>query len=412
MQSPTPSSLAAGFPAPSPTVPSTSGTTSLISSMVRMCQKCTIDLDENTADSVKAIITICMKSVDRKKLLASVTNNRLFVDWTQVEGIPLEVSAVEEGALEQGGAEGGLSSGSCSSHSSDSEGNTSSQYSGPTGRRQQRGAQTAAGSSAAEGGGDDNLPYFLSGSYAADAMFDAEVNMLGGWDMWLRFVTTFVQFDTHTSMPEMTLRRTYPPLWHIYKAIKDAKFLETELPYTSSAAGSGTAPQQAGGGGLGSAVWEHRGVGGQAGGQRALSAGAGTKEGMSSSKLCFDDVCKLCILNNIKGLKGSIVTKEYAVMRLLKGQQAVADSIVSSLADQRSSPEIYFQTVQYLMGIMRVNETGLKVIPFFTSPLPPPCLTDPRSLLLTDSTRAARRPRSGTTGNAYSPGRRPGLSST
>ena len=56
----------------------------LIASILRVCNNGTINFDESPSNAVKMIVSICLKFIDKKKLVEAVLPET-FVDWNFVE---------------------------------------------------------------------------------------------------------------------------------------------------------------------------------------------------------------------------------------------------------------------------------------------------------------------------------------
>lgn len=237
----------------------------LIQTLLQACKKCTIDIEGSMENSIKTVICICTKSVDKKKLVMQVSNN-LFVDWQYLQTF----------------------------------------YAG------------------ASFGEPDPVPGDAQPQVPASAS-DAErvdINLLGSNTATWLHLADYLSFSVTDGMQEALLRRNYPPLWCIYNSLRESRVLDH--------------------------TWvQHHLLQGQAGSNSSLAN--------RSSKLNFNDVCKLCLLHNIESLPCRNIIEQYILQRLDRNQHTVAANILSALADQRNSSDVYFTTTRFLMGIMRVD---------------------------------------------------------
>lgn len=267
----------------------------LIQSLLQACKKCTIDIDGNMENSIKAIMCICTKSVDKKKLVALVTNN-MYVDWQYLQTFYAGVCFGNDSVPPQTPV--------------------------PLDTNQAAGSGAGGDLHAGEGKllpnqGDTCSPAgFLSEQQGLVVSGESsEINLLGSNTLtWLQ-LADHLSFPVNEGMQENLLRRNYPPLWCIYNSLRDSRVLDHTW-----------VPSQ-----------QHQQQDGR------------------SSKLNFSDVCKLCLLHNIESLPCKNVIEQYMLQRLDRNQHTVSANILSALADQRNSSEVYFTTTKFLMGIMRVD---------------------------------------------------------
>lgn len=155
-------------------------------------------------------------------------------------------------------------------------------------------------------------------------------NAMGDVPVWLQLVR-FIDFGP-LEMNDLLIKKKYPPLWCIYKALKDAGVLMSES--VSRSGGGDTAAT--------------------AGGKRLPPQG-----GKSAGLMRFDDACKLCILNNVVGLQSRTVMDQYTSAKLGKASISVCTNVVSALADERHESDVYLATMQYLLGIIQIDLTQL-----------------------------------------------------
>jgi hypothetical protein len=85
-----------------------------------------------------------------------------------------------------------------------------------------------------------------------------------------------------------------------------------------------------------------------------------TKASGTRGKLDFGDACKLLILNNIDGLTSKMMIEHHTSSRMNCNTHAICSGIVSALADERHSSDVYEDTFKYVIGtLMNVNEKAL-----------------------------------------------------
>lgn len=190
---------ASGVPAVHHQQPQAAGESSLVSSVLRVCNSATINFDESPANALRAIVGVCLKFIDNKALVESSVKGT-FVDWSFVD-----------------------------------------EYNHPSGR---------------------------------------PGNLLGDSTLWLRLLS-YVSFPD-TDLPELVIRRSYPPLWCIINAAKESRVYE---PCSSPSRNRQAAVQT---GSNGDSNKE----------QQQQQWGDGPPD-----CLTFSDVCKLCIAINLKGVQ-------------------------------------------------------------------------------------------------------------
>ena len=93
-------------------------------------------------------------------------------------------------------------------------------------------------------------------------------------------------------------------------------------------------------------------------GVTAVRNGSGKNNG-NIDKLNFSDICKLFILNNLSGMKSKHVVDQYTSFKLVTNAFEVCSNIMSALADQRHDATVYSNTLKYVMSIARVNHVDL-----------------------------------------------------
>jgi hypothetical protein len=152
----------------------------------------------------------------------------------------------------------------------------------------------------------------------------SKTNMLGESMIWLEFMR-FMDFG-HLDISESTLQSEYPPLWCIYDSLKQNKVLNVVYAGTVSDTNK-------------------------------LSEAREEKDGVQ--QLGFDDVCKLCILNNIIGLQSKTITEQYLATRLKRSTFGISSSILSAFADERHSADVYLKTMRYLLMKLNVDHHTL-----------------------------------------------------
>lgn len=166
-------------------------------------------------------------------------------------------------------------------------------------------------------------------------------NILGDSSIWLR-VMDFVDFGD-LKISEIVLQKQYPPLWNIYNTLKQCQCLQTGV--SSQRPVFGVIPK--------SGFSEQT----NASGNSASSTSPTNVNPSQGRMFFFDDACKLCILNNIEGLISRHVTDQYTSKILAKNTFIVSSNILATLADQRISSDTYLDTIQYLLGLMKINES-------------------------------------------------------
>lgn len=142
-------------------------------------------------------------------------------------------------------------------------------------------------------------------------------NLIGDVTVWMQMIQ-FVDFGP-LDMNEMLVKTKYPPLWCIYKTLKDSGVLPTE----------------------------------------SLSRHANHEAINKGKTLRFDDACKLCLLNNVIGLQSRTVIDHFTGARLGKDSFAVCTHILSALADERHESDVYMATICHLLSIAKIHMFAL-----------------------------------------------------
>jgi hypothetical protein len=216
-----------------------SNTSILIGTLIRLCDRLTISIGEDSSDMIdvsKTVLITCMKFVDREKLFTSSLLDK-YVDWSVVP-------------------------------------NTT-----------------------------------------------AKTNLLGESPVWLEFVK-FLDFG-ELLVSETIMQNQHPPLWCIYNSLKHHDILSTPSTMNN------------------------------------ISGTNSSVESTVIQKLTFDDACKLCLLNNIIGLSSKTITDQYLSYRLKKSTFSMSSTILSALADERHSTDVYLKTMQYLLSLLTVKHAEL-----------------------------------------------------
>lgn len=132
-------------------------------------------------------------------------------------------------------------------------------------------------------------------------------NLLGDSSIWLQLMQ-FIDFG-ELKLPDRLLQKQYPPLFSMYVA-----------------------------------VMSH---------SRAASK--------NEANLNFSDVCKLLLLNNIEGLVTRNIIEMHTSSRLNQNTYTLCSNIVSTLADERHSSNVYQSAFQYILSsdVIKVNEHHL-----------------------------------------------------
>ena len=142
-----------------------------------------------------------------------------------------------------------------------------------------------------------------------------KINMLGDSSVWLQLMQ-FLDFGD-LKIPERVLQSKYPPLFCMYNTIQSQM-----------------------------------------------------KGYPEKNRLNFSDACKLLLLNNVEGLTSRNVLELYTSSRLNQNTYALCSHILSTLADERHSSDVYQETFRYVLSqeVMKVNEDLLaKYIQHFRS---------------------------------------------
>ena len=131
--------------------------------------------------------------------------------------------------------------------------------------------------------------------------------MLGDSSIWLQLLQ-FVDFGEQPKLPERLMQSKYPPLFCMYATIKSQM---RNFP--------------------------------------------------ENNRLNFSDACKLLLLNNIEGLTSRSILELYTSTRLNQNTYALCSNILSTLADERHSSEVYEETFRYVLSsdVMKVDEPFL-----------------------------------------------------
>lgn len=153
----------------------------------------------------------------------------------------------------------------------------------------------------------------------------AKTNLLGDSAVWLELMK-FVDFG-HMDTSELVLQKEYPPLWCIYNALRQNNILRVIHGGTVSDV------------------------------KKNADESEKTTEG--AILLVFDDVCKLCILNNIIGIQSKTITDQYLATKLKRSTFAISSSILSAFADERHSADVYLKTMRYLLEKIDVDHPKL-----------------------------------------------------
>lgn len=202
-----------------------------ISSLLILCERATINLNESLTNAVKAAIIVCLKFVDKEALFKKALPET-FIDWEYVK------------------------------------------------------AQQA---------------HSRNSLLMAPARTSLGINMLGDSSVWLQLMQ-FISFGENASMPERLMQKQYPPLFGMYAAV---------MSHAKKQVTSQQLPQQ-------------------------------------TETLNFSDVCKLLLLNNVEGLTARNIIEMHTSARLRQNTYTLCSNIVSALADERHSSEVYEETFRYL----------------------------------------------------------------
>lgn len=77
-------------------------------------------------------------------------------------------------------------------------------------------------------------------------------------------------------------------------------------------------------------------------------------------QLDFSDVCKLLVLNNVEGLSARSIIEMHTSSRLNQNTYTLCNNIVSTLADERHSSEVYQEAFRYVFHFFVVSFAGCK----------------------------------------------------
>lgn len=212
--------------------------TQFIASLLLLCRKSSISVTSNISESVKAILIICMKFINREELCKVVIPEH-HIDWEFIM---------------------------------------------------------------------DNFP---------DS--NTQHNPLGDILIWLAILDR-VDFG-ELKLPDMLMKRTYPPLFDIYNSIKESRALDVDCR------------------------------------KRNIPV---RDDPSAPRKLYFNDACKLVILSNLVGISCKNATDQFTSSRLKMQAYVLNSNIVTSMAENRYNEDVYFSTIQYLLGLMQVDESRIR----------------------------------------------------
>lgn len=131
-------------------------------------------------------------------------------------------------------------------------------------------------------------------------------NLFGGCDVWIQMLS-FMEFS-RPGITDRELKNNYPPLYCIYNCVqgcpdKNAKKAANDTPDT----------------------------------------------------LGFDDVCKLFILTNLRGLQCKTITDMYTTTRLKRDTSQLSGTILAALADDRHADSVYCDTFKFVFENMTAH---------------------------------------------------------
>jgi hypothetical protein len=133
--------------------------------------------------------------------------------------------------------------------------------------------------------------------------------------MWMDLMTCIdfgIMYDNLS-----ILQRDHPALWCIYSAVSELKMIRSDLPSDDP---------------------KHQ----------------------IQPKLSYHDICCIYILNNVQGMSSKFVVDQYTSIKLKTDVFTITNSILSKLADNRSTSASYMKTTQNILNRVTINTDLIK----------------------------------------------------